>query len=54
VGSALLCAQLLHRLDFLYEIESSQEGVARDEINKVNAELQAIADAIKEQKYEQK
>jgi hypothetical protein len=46
VNRQVRTAQLLHRLNFLYEIDSSQEGVARDEINKVNAELKATADAV--------
>jgi SepF-like predicted cell division protein (DUF552 family) len=41
-------AQLLKRLNFLYEIEAQKEGVAKEEISKVNADLQAIADEIKE------
>jgi SepF-like predicted cell division protein (DUF552 family) len=41
-------AQLLKRLNFLYEIEAQKEGVAKEEISKVNADLQTIADEIKE------
>jgi SepF-like predicted cell division protein (DUF552 family) len=41
-------AQLLKRLNFLYEIEAQKEGVAKDEINQVTADLQVIAENIRE------
>jgi SepF-like predicted cell division protein (DUF552 family) len=41
-------AHLLKRLNFLYEIEAQKEGVAKDEINQVTADLQVIAENIRE------
>jgi exonuclease III len=41
-------AQLLHRLNFLFEIEAQKEGVAKDEINRVTADLQVLAENIRE------
>jgi SepF-like predicted cell division protein (DUF552 family) len=41
-------AHLLKRLNFLHEIEAQKEGVAKDEINQVTADLQVIAENIRE------
>jgi hypothetical protein len=41
-------AQLLKRLNFLYEIEAQKAGAAQNEIINTNGELQAIAEEVKE------
>jgi hypothetical protein len=48
VNRQVQTAHLVKRLNFLYEIEAQQEGVAKDEISKVNADLQVIAEKIRE------
>jgi hypothetical protein len=48
VNRQVQTALLLKRLNFLYEIEAQQEGLAKDEINKINADLQIIAEKVKE------
>jgi hypothetical protein len=41
-------AKLLHKLNFLHEIEGAEEDCAKDKISKVNAELQVISDSTEE------
>jgi hypothetical protein len=48
VNRQVRTANLLKRLNFLYEIEAQKEGVAKDEINQVTADLQVIAENIRE------